>query len=100
MYEAYGPNGVAILISAFTDNKNRTTQEVKHLLAKHGVNLAPPGSALWAFTKTGGIYAPNEPLIEIVGADEETVCSLLEVLDTHDDVQQVFTNARDYENTD
>ena len=51
MYEAYGPAGVALIIEAMTDNKNRTTQEMKHLLSTHGVELAAPGSALWAFTK-------------------------------------------------
>ena len=98
IYEAYGPAGVAILIDAFTDNKNRTTQEIKHLLAKQGVTLAPPGSASWAFTKTSDSYTPNEPLVEVGDADEERLVSILEALDAHDDVQQVFTNARGYEN--
>ena len=65
IYEAYGPGGVAILIDALTDNKNRTTQEIKHLLLVQGVELASPGAASWAFTKTGGAYIPNEPLIEL-----------------------------------
>src|ERR1035437_8282033 len=68
VYEAYGPSGVAILVDALTDNKNRTTQEVKHLLSLHGVELAAPGAAIWAFTKTGGDYIPHEPLIDIAGA--------------------------------
>ena len=100
VYEAYGPSGVAILIDAFTDNKNRTTQEVKHLLTKQDVELSSPGSAQWAFTKSGGMYTPNEPLIEISGDGEERLCTILEALDAHDDVQQIFTNARGYENTD
>jgi YebC/PmpR family DNA-binding regulatory protein len=98
VYEAYGPSGVAILVDAFTDNKNRTTQEIKHLFAKHGIALAPPGSASWAFTKNADSYNPNEPLVEIVDADEGQLASILEALDAHDDVQQVFTNARGYEN--
>ena len=99
VYEAYGPNGVAILIDAFTDNKNRTTQEVKHLLVRNGVELSPPGSAQWAFTKVGDAYVPNEPLVEIAGSEEERLCTILEALDAHDDVQQIFTNARGYENS-
>ena len=99
IYEAYGPGGVAILIEALTDNKNRTTQEVKHLLIQKEVELAAPGAASWAFTKTSGIYAPNEPLVEIVGEEEDRLGAILEALDEHDDVQQVFTNARGYENT-
>ncbi len=98
MYEAYGPCGAAILVTALTDNKNRTTQEVKHLLLQRGVGLANPGAASWAFTKTGDEYTPHEPLIEVGGADEDQVSAVLEALDEHDDVQQVFTNVRGYEN--
>lgn len=97
VYEAYGPGGVAILIDALTDNKNRTTQEVKHLLSLQKVDLAAPGAASWAFTKIGDAYVPHEPLIEISGADEERLFSILEALDEHEDVQRVFTNARGYE---
>src|SRR3989344_4919756 len=97
-YEAYGPGGTALIITALTDNKNRTTQEVKHLLLQQGVELANPGAASWAFTKTVDAYMPNEPLIEIGAADEERFSAILDALDEHDDVQQVFTNARGYEN--
>ncbi|MGH7175645.1 MAG: YebC/PmpR family DNA-binding transcriptional regulator [Minisyncoccia bacterium] len=99
VYEAYGPAGVAILIDALTDNRNRTTQEIKHLLSKSGLELANPGAASWAFTKSAEGYAANEPLTELAGDDEERLGILLEALDEHDDVQQVFTNARGYENT-
>ena len=100
LYEAYGPGGVAILVDALTDNKNRTTQEIKHLLVLHSIELANPGAASWAFTKSGGAYLPNEPLIEVAGADEERLSAVLEALDEHDDVQQVFTNVRGYGNID
>ena len=99
VYEAYGPGGVAILIDALTDNKNRTTQEVKHLLVEQGVELAAPGAASWAFTKIGAAYTPNEPLIDIAGEEETRLGTILEALDEHEDVQQVFTNASGYENT-
>lgn len=98
VYEAYGPGGVALMIHALTDNKNRTTQEIKHLLVLQGVELSSPGAASWAFTKTGMDYVPNEPLIEVSGADEGRLGAILEALDDHEDVQQVFTNARGYEN--
>ncbi|MHB1163239.1 MAG: YebC/PmpR family DNA-binding transcriptional regulator [Minisyncoccota bacterium] len=99
LYEAYGPGGVAIIIDAVTDNKNRTTPEIKHLLSKQGLEVAAPGSASWAFTKTGAAFTPNEPLTDVRGADEEKLTAVLEALDEHEDVQQVFTNARGYENT-
>ena len=99
VYEAYGPGGVALLIDALTDNKNRTTQEIKHLLLQQGVELAALGAASWAFTKAGGAYTPNEPLLELADTDAKHLEEILEALDEHDDVQQVFTNARGYENT-
>lgn len=99
VYEAYGPSGVAILIDALSDNKNRTTQEIKHLLLQQGVELAALGAASWAFAKTNNTYAPHEPLIELSDTDGEQLGALLEALDEHDDVQQVFTNAHGYEDT-
>ena len=47
-YEFYGPGGPASIVSALTDNKNRTTAEIKHLLSKNGYELGTPGSAAWA----------------------------------------------------
>lgn len=99
VYEAYGPGGVAILIDALTDNKNRTAQEVKHLLSLQEVELAAPGAASWAFTKTVDLYIPKEPLVPIADADEKHLASILEALDEHADVQRVFTNAVGYEDT-
>ncbi len=99
VYEAYGPAGVAILVDALTDNKNRTTQEIKHLFVLHGIELSAPGAASWAFTKTGSKHIPNEPLVDLGGEDEEKLGAILSALDEHNDVQQVFTNARGYEDT-
>lgn len=99
LYEAYGPGGAAILIDALTDSKNRTTQEIKHILTLQDIALASPGAATWAFSKTGSTYTPNEPLVDLPESDETRLRTLLEALDEHDDVQQVFTNARGYETT-
>lgn len=99
VYEAYGPGGVAILIDALTDNKNRTTQEIKHLLVLQSIELSPPGAASWAFTKRGLDYLPNEPLVDVNESDGEKLGVVLEALDEHEDVQQIFTNACGYEDT-
>src|ERR671932_268313 len=53
VYEGYGPGGVALLIEALTDNRNRTGSEVRHLLSKHGGNLGEPGSVSYLFDKKG-----------------------------------------------
>jgi YebC/PmpR family DNA-binding regulatory protein len=98
IYEFYGPSGAAVLVSALTDNRNRTTQEIKHLLTKNGFELGTPGSAAWAFTKAGdGSYTPNEPLVELSETDEDTLAQLLNVLDDQEDVQDMWTNAAGFE---
>src|SRR6185369_1468208 len=51
VYEAYGPGGCALVIEGYTDSRNRTSQELKHLLSQHGGTLATPGAAMWAFSK-------------------------------------------------
>jgi len=91
-YETYGPGGAAILIEALTDNHNRTSQELKHLLSENGLTLAAPGSALWAFERSGAGYAPKTT-VPISEADNERLMKLLETIDAHDDVEEVFTNA-------
>jgi len=100
LYECYGPSGVAIIIEALTDSRNRTTQEVKLIMTKNEIELASPGSAAWAFTRLPeGGFVPKEPLTEVAGEDEEKLGNLLSLFDEHDDVQAVYTNARGYEST-
>jgi len=53
IYEAYGPEGVALIIEGITDNKNRTTGEIKNILARHQGKLASQGSVLWLFDRIG-----------------------------------------------
>ena len=55
VYEGYGPNGVALIIEAMTDNRNRTAGEVRHILDKFGGNLGATGSVSWMFDKKGVI---------------------------------------------
>jgi YebC/PmpR family DNA-binding regulatory protein len=53
LYEGYGPGGVALLVDALTDNRNRTGSEVRHIFSKHGGNLGEPGSVAYLFDKRG-----------------------------------------------
>lgn len=92
MFEAYGLGGVAILITGITDNSNRTTNEVKHILTEHGAKLAGPGSAKFLFQKTAnGWQAIN--LMTVDEAIKEQLTKLFEALDDHDDVQDIYSNA-------
>ncbi len=64
LYEGYGPGGVAILLEALTDNKNRTTPEIRHILSKHGGNLGEAGCVSWMFTKKGYILVEKSKIDE------------------------------------
>ena len=91
-YETYGPGGCAIVIEALTDSRNRTAQEMKHLLSELGLALASPGSALWAFEKTTEGYTPKTT-VPLSAEDDEKLMQILEKIDAYDDVQGVYTNA-------
>ena len=91
-YETYGPGGAAIIIETLTDSRNRTAQEIKHLLSELGLALASPGSALWAFEKNGAGYTPKTS-VAISPEDDAKLMELMEKIDAHDDVEEVFTNA-------
>lgn len=92
IYEAYGPGGVALLIEALTDNRNKAAGEVKHILAENGCALAAPGSASWAFTKTPEGYQPNT-MAPISEEDGVKLDKLIEELEDNDEVQEIYTNA-------
>jgi YebC/PmpR family DNA-binding regulatory protein len=64
MYEGYGPSGVAILVEATTDNRNRTTGEIRHMFSKYGGNLGVPGCVARIFNRQGQITLPAEGLTE------------------------------------
>jgi YebC/PmpR family DNA-binding regulatory protein len=67
-FEGYGPGGVAILISAITDNRKRTVSELRHLFNKYGGNLAEPGAVSYLFGQKGLIVVPKkeeEKVLEI-----------------------------------
>ena len=78
LYEGYGPDGVAIMAEALTDNRNRTTPEIKRLFEKHGGSLGTSGCVNWMFNKKGIItigtdQADEDELLEIAlaaGADD------------------------------
>lgn len=151
MYEAYGPGGVAIMIDTLTDNKNRTSAELRNIMSKKGGNFAGAGSVSWMFTMKGYFlieksHAKEDELmntvldagaedmksddknfeitttpqnfeqvkqaiekkgikwqdaevtmipsstVKVTGGDAKQVLSLVETLEEHDDVQQVYAN--------
>ena len=65
LYEGYGPEGVAVLVEALTDNRNRTAADVRHLFSKNGGNLGTTGAVAWIFERRGVVVVPAE------GVDED-----------------------------
>src|ERR671926_636582 len=65
VYEGYGPNGVALIVEALTDNRNRTASEVRHAFDKNDGNLGGSGAVAWLFERRGVI------LVDADGADED-----------------------------
>jgi len=63
-YEGYGPGGVAILVETLTDNKNRTTAEVRHIFSRFNGNLGEAGSVAWIFNKKGYISFDKQKIDE------------------------------------
>ena len=93
VYEAYGPGGTALVIEGYTDNKNRTVQEIKHLLSLNSGNFAQTGAAMWAFAKNAEGKLEATMPVEVNEEDGEKLNQLVDALEDHDDVNDVFTNA-------
>jgi YebC/PmpR family DNA-binding regulatory protein len=104
-YEGYGPGGVAVFVETLTDNRMRTTPEIRHLFTKYGGNLSEPNSVAWMFEKKGHFSIPHdaveeERLMELVleaGADdlrdEDGHFAVSTPPETFNDVQQALERA-------
>jgi len=95
VYEAYGPEGVALMIDTLTDNKNRTVGEIRHILTKHNGHLGEGGSVAWNFTQKGIITIPASQY------DEDSVLEVVleagaEDLKTEGENFEVTTDPKDF----
>ncbi len=93
-YEGYGPAGVALIIDVVTDNRNRTTGEVRHVLTKHGGNLGENGCVSWNFETRGVIT------IDKKGVDEDRLMAAAldagaDDVSDEEDVFEVYTEPVD-----
>ena len=96
VYEGYGPGGVAILIRALTDNRNRTIAEIRHLFDKRGGSIAGPGSVAYLFEIRGFITVESD------GVKEEAVFAAAleagaEDFKAEDDLYEIYTAPSDLE---
>lgn len=92
IYGAFGPGGVAILITAITDNRNRTLAEIKQILNAHNAKFAEVNSIQWMFRREGADWIPNQPMkIEDENVKKELE-TLYEALDEQQDVNEIYDN--------
>ena len=89
--EAYGPGSTALIITTTTSNRNRTISEIKHLLKERGAKWANPGSVLWAFENIKGQWQAKFKQ-KISEEDKKKLRELIQVLEEHNDVQEVYYN--------
>ncbi len=96
-YEGYGPGGVAIMAEALTDNRNRTSAELRHIFTRNGGSMGEPGSVAWNFEKKGVIvvdaerHAENdlEPAIDAGAEDVSIDAGVYEVITDPGDLASV-----------
>src|SRR3954466_5751756 len=94
VYEGYGPGGVAMLVEAVTDNRNRTGSEIRHTFSKHNGSLGEPGSVAYLFDKKGLVvidgtrYSEDDLMVAIEAGAEDIAID--------DDVFEVITEPTDF----
>lgn len=98
-YEGYGPNGVAVIVEAATDNKNRTAAEVRHVFDKAGGNLGTTGCVSYMFNKKGIIVIDKT----LISMDEDELMMLVleagaEDFEVSDEVYEITTEPSDFTN--
>ena len=93
-YEGYGPGGIAIIVDVLTDNKNRTTAEIRHIFSKHNGNLGEKGCVSWMFETRGLITVPKEQVSEDV-MFELAIEAGAEDIKTEGEFYEIFTSVRD-----
>ena len=91
IYGAFGPGGVAILISAITDNKNRALAEIKQILLEHNAKFAEVGSLQWMFRRDGADWIPNSPVKVEDENIKKQLTALYEALDEQFDVSEIYS---------
>jgi YebC/PmpR family DNA-binding regulatory protein len=95
-YEGYGPGGAAVLLQTLTDNRNRTTPEIRHLFGKHGGNLGENGCVSWLFTRKGLLLTPRTEDFDEDTLMEQVLEAGADDLDTEDEeLIRIYTAPED-----
>lgn len=93
LYEIYGPGGVGMIVTGLTDNNNRTSAEIKHILSKMNASLGTAGSVAWNFSQNEERDWVANTTVEIDEDTGEKLESLIEALEENDDIQDIYHNA-------
>ena len=91
VYEGYAPGGVAVMVLAATDNRNRTSAEIKHTFSKHGGNLGASGCVSYLFERKGYIEVPAKDVSE-EEIFEKAVEAGAEDIQTGEEIHQIYTS--------
>ncbi len=94
-YEAYAPGGVALIIDVLTDNKNRTTSEIRHILSRGGGNLGENGCVAWMFDERGSILVDRKVCDEDAIIELAAEAGALDVNTESEDVYEILTRPVD-----
>ncbi len=97
-YEGYGPGGVAIIVDTLTDNKNRTSSQMKHYFDRHNGNLGVPGCVNYMFERKGYFLIEKTENISEESLMEAALEAGMEDMTTNDDSYEIYTTTEDYEN--
>lgn len=96
MYEGYGPSGVAILVDATTDNRNRTAGEMRHIFDKHGGNLGETGCVAWMFEKKGLIIVEKNDSTDVEEIMMLAIDAGAEDVDEQEDSIEITTSVENF----
>ncbi len=94
IYEGYGPGGVAVIVETATDNKNRTTAEIKNIIERGGGSLAGPGAVLYQFQKAGLLTVkkgekPSEQILKIMDLGVDDVEEASDAIEVYTQTEKV-----------
>jgi len=95
IYEGYGPSGVAVIVEALTDNRNRTAGEVRHYFDKAGGNMGTPGSVTFMFSREGVILVEKEDVDEEELMMEAIEAGATDFIADDEDIFEIRTTAND-----
>ena len=97
MYEAYAPGGVAVMVQTLTDNRNRTTSEIRHIFTKHGGSLAELGAVAWMFEQKGVIAVDKSSCSEDELFNAALEAGAEDVGDLTEDAFEIVTTPSDFQ---